>query len=279
MTDAKHVIRTMCIMLALLASVVIVQVPAASAWVPTVGFTTSLSGSHYILNVSVDHLASPALSTSHYVNWVNITTTNSSGSKWINLTMSGAELYAAQHNETFNFTYDIGSLALNTSISGTAHCTVHGFGAAGTATAGPAPTAAPSLPQNLAAIAGNGYIKLSWSAPATTGASAITNYTLYRGPSAASLTSYKVLGNVTTYNDTAVTNNVTYYYSVTATNGAGESAKSNAAFATPTAGGTTPASPDNTMLILAIVLIVIVVIVIAAVMMMRKKGKAEKPKE
>ena len=136
---------------------------------------------------------------------------------------------------------------------------------------------APTAPQNLQASAGNGYVRLTWSAPTTAGSSAITNYTVYRGTSSGSLASYKVLGNVTTYNDTAVTNGNTYYYAVTATNGVGESIQSAAASGAPTApGGGAPA--DNTMLIVAIVLIIIVVIVIAAVMM-RRKGGAEKPKE
>jgi hypothetical protein len=132
-------------MLALLASVVVVQVPTASAGTPSVDLTTSLSGSHYILNITVDHTASPALSGTHYVDQVQIVTTNSSGSKWVNLTMSGPELYAAQHNVTFSFTYDLGSLALNTSISGKAHCTIHGWSSAATGSAGPVATT-PSTP-------------------------------------------------------------------------------------------------------------------------------------
>jgi hypothetical protein len=137
MTDAKRVIRTMCIMLALLATAILIQVPNASAGIPSVTLTTSLSGTHYILNVTVDHPPSPAISATHYVDQVQIVTTNTSGSKWVNLTMAGPDLYAAQHNTTFSFTYDIGSLSLNTSISGKAHCVIHGWGSAGTATAGP----------------------------------------------------------------------------------------------------------------------------------------------
>jgi len=196
--------------------------------------------------------------------------------------MSGSILVDAQTNVTFRFLYDVGSLDLNTTVSAKAHCVTHGWGSAGTATVGPAAPAVPSLPQILAATAGNGYVKLTWSAPTTIGSSAITNYTVYRASldylNSGILTSYKVLGNVTTYNDTVVTNNVTYYYSVTATNGVGESAKSNVAFTTPTAGGTSPASPDNTMLIVAIAAIVLILVVVAAVMMRRKGGK-EKPEQ
>ena len=256
------------------------QVPTASALVPSVSLTTSLSGSHYVLNVTVDHPATPALSASHYVDQVQIVTTNTSGSKWVNLTMAGAELYAAQHNVTFSFSYDVGSLALNTTISGTAHCTVHGWGTPGTATAGPALATKPSAPQSLVATAGNASVLLTWNAPSSTGSAPVTNYTIYRGTTSGSLTAIKsIFVNTTSYNDTTVTNGITYYYAVTATNSVGESVKSTEVSATPTAGGTPPATPaDNTMLIVAIVLIIVVVIIIAAVMM-RRKGGAEKPKE
>lgn len=272
MTEFKRAIKLGCMILVLLVSVLAVQVPTVSAGVPSVTITTSLVMSHTMLNITVVHNAPPALSVSHYINKVELTITNTSGTSWVNFTST---LPAAPQNVTFYINYDMGPLLVNTSISVRAQCIIHGWSSAATGSAGPAAGAAPSAPQSLTATAGNGYVKLAWSAPTTTGSSAITNYTVYRGTSAGSLTSYKVLGNVTTYNDTAATNGNTYYYSVTATNGDGTSVKSSTVSAAPSAGG---APADNTMLIAGIVVIVLVLVVVVALAMKRKGGK-EKPKE
>ena len=93
----------------------------------------------------------------------------------------------------------------------------------------------PSAPQNLIATSGNAQITLSWSAPPSDGGSAITGYNIYRGTRAAGETLLSTIGNVLTYTDTTVTNELTYYYHVTAINSAGESSASNEAFAKPSA--------------------------------------------
>ncbi len=101
----------------------------------------------------------------------------------------------------------------------------------------------PGAPTGLTATAGNGQASLSWAAPASDGGVAITSYRVYRGTSSGSetlLTSggCSGLGNVTSCNDTGLTNGTTYYYKVSAVNSLGEGPKSNEASAKPSAGCT-----------------------------------------
>src|SRR5205085_6504957 len=74
-------------------------------------------------------------------------------------------------------------------------------------------------------------VHLSWSAPADGGA-AITGYNVYRGTSAGGETMLTGLGNLTSFDDGAVTPGGRYYYRVTAVNTAGEGAQSNEVSAT-----------------------------------------------
>ena len=95
------------------------------------------------------------------------------------------------------------------------------------------PPTPPSAPTNLVATGGNAQVTLTWQAPASNGGSPITNYRIYRGTSSNGETLKATIGNVLTYTDTSVTNGVTYYYQVSAVNGAGEGPRSNEASATP----------------------------------------------
>jgi hypothetical protein len=110
------------------------------------------------------------------------------------------------------------------------------------ATCGGAATV-PGAP-TLSASAGNAVVHLSWTAPSD-GGSPITNYKVYRATSSGAETLLTTLGNVTSYDDTAVTNGTTYYYKVSAVNGVGEGGQSNEASATPQAGATVPSAPQN----------------------------------
>ncbi len=98
----------------------------------------------------------------------------------------------------------------------------------------------PSAPRNLQATRGDSSVTLTWEAPDTDGGSPILNYTIYRGTSPGNQTSGIQIGNELTYTNTGLTNGVTYYFTVSAKNVAGEGPNSTEANATP---ATTPSSP------------------------------------
>ncbi len=128
----------------------------------------------------------------------------------------------------------------------------------------------PSAPRSLAAAAGNATVTLTWQAPASDGGSAVTSYKVYRGATAGSEVLLTTLGNVLTYTDSAVTNGQTYFYQVTATNGFGESPKSNEVSAIP---NVPPPPGDNTLLIAGGVIVVVAIVAIAAAAMRMRKKK------
>jgi fibronectin type 3 domain-containing protein len=112
----------------------------------------------------------------------------------------------------------------------------------GTCHSAPA-TQAPGAP--AVAATADTAVHLSWNAPSN-GGSPITAYNVYRGTAAGGETLYESLGNVTTYDDTAVTGGTKYYYRVAARNSAGEGIQSNEISATPTAAPPPPVSFPST---------------------------------
>lgn len=107
-------------------------------------------------------------------------------------------------------------------------------------------SSSPTVPgaPTLSASAGNAVVHLSWTAPSD-GGSPITNYKVYRSTSSGAETLLTTLGNVTTYDDGAVTNGTTYFYKVSAVNAVGEGAQSNEVNATPQAAASAPSAPQN----------------------------------
>jgi fibronectin type 3 domain-containing protein len=93
------------------------------------------------------------------------------------------------------------------------------------------PASMPSAP-NLVATPGDGYVNLTWAPPVSTGGGSIVSYNIYRGGAPIVILA-KVAGNVLYYNDTSVTNRVTYSYQVSANNTAGEGLRSATAVAMP----------------------------------------------
>ena len=93
----------------------------------------------------------------------------------------------------------------------------------------------PAAPTGLTATSGNAQIALAWTASSGATSYNVKRATVSGGP-------YTTVASPTTagYTNTGLTNGTTYYYVVTAVNGAGESGNSNQASATPAAVDTTP---------------------------------------
>lgn len=102
----------------------------------------------------------------------------------------------------------------------------------------PARPAAPSPPV-LSVIPGNAFVNISWTIPDNAGMP-ITGYKLYKATDSTNGTLHRTLGVTTTFRDTNVTNEATYYYEVTAINEIGEGTRSNEAAAKPTRTGVPP---------------------------------------
>lgn len=107
----------------------------------------------------------------------------------------------------------------------------------------------PGPPTGLTAIAGNGQVSLSWTAPASNGGAAIIGYHVYlgtssHGESASPVNTSLITG--TSYTVTGLTNGTTYYFTADAVNDADlRSAASAEASATPAAPVTAPGAPTG----------------------------------
>ena len=93
----------------------------------------------------------------------------------------------------------------------------------GTPTPPPPPSAsAPGAPTGVAAVAGNGQANVSWAAPASDGGAPITSYAVNSSPAGASCQTDGSLSCAVT----GLSNGVSYSFTVTATNSAGTSDRS-----------------------------------------------------
>jgi hypothetical protein len=92
--------------------------------------------------------------------------------------------------------------------------------------AGGRTTVGPGAPALAAPAAGNGLLRLHWTAPADDGGAPITAYNVYRGTASGGETLLGTTGG-TSYDDTSVVAGTLYWYRVSAVNAAGEGALSN----------------------------------------------------
>ncbi len=112
-------------------------------------------------------------------------------------------------------------------------------------------TVAPDAPTDVATAPGNTEVTVSWTAPSDTGGADITDYTVYWADSAGVTTdssTNKSTGTAdTSLTITGLTNGLSYYFIVTATNSIGESVASTEVSATPT-----PVVPDEPTAVAAV---------------------------
>jgi hypothetical protein len=134
----------------------------------------------------------------------------------------------------------VGSTTNNCTVTGLTNGTTYQFTVTATSSQGTsapsnaltatpqAPIYPPSAPRNLVATAGGKGITLSWSAPVSSGGSAVTEYRIYRGTASGSEIFYRYVGSTTTtYLDKTVSHRTRYFYWVTAVNAAGMGPTSN----------------------------------------------------
>jgi hypothetical protein len=115
-----------------------------------------------------------------------------------------------------------------------------GLGAASAASNAVVPGAVSGAPTNVAGVAGNQQVTLSFTAPSYLGGSAITQYTATASPGGATAVSS---GGSPSIIVTGLTNGTAYTFTVKATNGTGTSAASTASAAVTPA--TTPGAPTS----------------------------------
>jgi fibronectin type 3 domain-containing protein len=91
----------------------------------------------------------------------------------------------------------------------------------------------PTSPTDVEATSGDSYVLIMWGAPLSDGAYQITNYTIYRGVISGEEVFLIRIGNESSFNDTEVVNEITYYYKIFAVNDIGESVLFESVNATP----------------------------------------------
>jgi titin len=101
-----------------------------------------------------------------------------------------------------------------------------------------ASTTTPGAPRDLKAVAGNGKVTLTWSAPWWNGGSAVTGFNVYRGTttggeSPTPINSSPLAAGATSYSATGLTNGTRYYFVVKAINARGLSPVSGEESTTP----------------------------------------------
>ncbi len=101
---------------------------------------------------------------------------------------------------------------------------VAGFSAAYSADCSAVPSTTPGTPTIGTATMNCGNATITWTAPASNGGSAITDYRMYVGTTSTPTTPGTLLGNVLTTNVTNLAKNTLYYYRVKAVNACGDSA-------------------------------------------------------
>jgi hypothetical protein len=109
----------------------------------------------------------------------------------------------------------------------------------------------PTAPLNLTAVAGQGQVSLSWSAPSSNGGKTVTSYTLQRATNSTFTTGLTTTTHTeTSATITGLTNGTQYFFRVAAVNSVATSigttsANSSTASATPTTSASPPGAPTG----------------------------------
>lgn len=106
------------------------------------------------------------------------------------------------------------------------------------------PPGLPSAPRNLAAVAGDTEVELSWDPPLDN-VPASTQYKVYRRVGGGGYALLTTLGNVLSHIDTGLTNGTEYGYKIAAVNAIGEGSQTAEEAATPAASGPTVIVSDS----------------------------------
>lgn len=171
----------------------------------------------------------------------------------------GYNVYKGSEFDTLAFLASIGAAHIFSDINVTSHVPYY-YAVSAVSAVGEGPLSAhveavpgkpvtpPSEPRELLAQVSDRAVTLSWSPPLSSGNAAVTNYTVYRGFNENTLFLHESLGNVLAYTDANLLNGQAYYYSITATNSAGEGNRSDVIGATPIA-PTLPSKPYEIALV------------------------------
>ena len=166
------------------------------------------------------------------LNWY--VTSGATGYKLLRGTSTG--VYTITNNVASNTNYDA------TAVGGTTYYYVvqatnsSGASASSTEVSATPTIALPGVPTGLTATGTNGAVNLAWNS-----AVGAASYNIKRSTSSGAEVTIANAGS-TTYADTTVVNGTTYFYKVSSTNSAGESADSSEASATP---NSPPAAPTG----------------------------------
>lgn len=189
----------------------------------------AISGDTYIY-ISWDQPDS--VGSSAITNYVIYRGTTSQGETY--LTEIGSVLFYNDTSVTRGETYFYYIVAKNSEGPGPKSAEVNGTA-----------TSVPDYPENVLEDAGDSYVQLSWDAPDSDGGLAITNYRIYRRTASGVDTLIEEIGNLLSYNDTGVTNGITYYYKIAAVNAIGESTRSNEILSLPSTDTDLDGQPDH----------------------------------